>query len=338
MDLARSIGFDALSCRNLPLPQNVVERINLHLAALGEPTVGRLQDSPLLSVSHNLLTHVLARNAQLQHGLRPPVDLRIEAFLADYLGEDVGGQAPRLPGKAFHLLQHGVARALSLPADGDVFRSPIIESFRLGNGVLHNPAHDRRTTQGVFHVADGGLPIAHDKKAVPRSTFAALLRAALNPPRALLQLPFTANQSEQAHVWVSLLLRPVVCPAVPGLLAEKSMEIRFFAPGSMVCNLDFVESVFGNAGDPFLPENDAAADALGWSGHTGCVILAPHLKALRKKDLGLPPLEQASERQRRDGMCWSDPDELYNEGGAFKITARDARGVIVTLIADKYFG
>ena len=32
--------------------------------------------------------------------------------------------------------------------------------------------------------------------------------------------------------------------------ARKRMEIRFFAPGSLVSNLDFVESIFGNAGDP----------------------------------------------------------------------------------------
>jgi hypothetical protein len=38
------------------------------------------------------------------------------------------------------------------------------------------------------------------------------------------------------------------------------MEIRFFAPGNLVSNLDFVESIFGNAGDPFLPENDAGLD------------------------------------------------------------------------------
>ena len=37
------------------------------------------------------------------------------------------------------------------------------------------------------------------------------------------------------------------------------MEIRFFAPGNLVSNLDFVESIFGNGGDPVLPENDAGA-------------------------------------------------------------------------------
>ena len=37
-------------------------------------------------------------------------------------------------------------------------------------------------------------------------------------------------------------------------------------------------------------------------------------------------------------MCWSAEDELYNGGQAFKVCARDARGVIVTVIADNYFG
>jgi hypothetical protein len=116
------------------------------------------------------------------------------------------------------------------------------------------------------------------------------------------------------------------------------METRFFAPGNLVSNLDFVESIFGNAGDPHLPENDARLDTDHWSGHTGCVILAPHLVTLTKAELGLPHVDEATERQRRDGMCWSAPDEKYNDGNAFKVTCRDGRGVIVTLIADNYFG
>ena len=116
------------------------------------------------------------------------------------------------------------------------------------------------------------------------------------------------------------------------------MEVRFFAPGNLVSNLDFVESIFGNAGDPFLPENDAGLDVEHWTGHTGCVILAPHLTQVTKQAVGLPAWDAATERQRRDGMCWRKPDELYNDGRAFKLTARDARGVIVTIIADNYFG
>jgi hypothetical protein len=37
-------------------------------------------------------------------------------------------------------------------------------------------------------------------------------------------------------------------------------------------------------------------------------------------------------------MCWSDPAERYNGGKAFKVCARDERGVMVTIIADNYFG
>jgi hypothetical protein len=116
------------------------------------------------------------------------------------------------------------------------------------------------------------------------------------------------------------------------------MEIRFFAPGNLVSNLDFVESIFGNGGDPGLPENDAGLDTEHWTGHTGCVILAPHLTKVTKKEAGLPPWDKATERQRRDGMCWKKEDEFYNGGNAFKLTCRDEIGVIVTIIADNYFG
>jgi hypothetical protein len=82
-------------------------------------------------------------------------------------------------------------------------------------------------------------------------------------------LPFTAGQAASARVWVSLLLRPLVCPEGAGHRTEKRMEIRFFAPGSMVGNLDFLERIFGNGGDPSLPANDAALDADGWTGTRG---------------------------------------------------------------------
>ena len=96
--------------------------------------------------------------------------------------------------------------------------------------------------------------------------------------------------------------------------------------------------IFGNGGDPYLPENDAALDVMHWTGHTGCVIVAPHLAGIKKKDVGLPHEKDATERQRRDGMCWRDPDEPYNGGGAFKVACRDERGVMVTIIADNYYG
>ena len=37
-------------------------------------------------------------------------------------------------------------------------------------------------------------------------------------------------------------------------------------------------------------------------------------------------------------MCYKSENELYNEGIPFKITCRDESGVVVTIIADNYFG
>lgn len=336
-NLKTKIGFDAERGVACGVSPDIKERINLNLSALGEPICGKVEDYPAVAISQNLLANFRAKDRLMRGELRSPVDMRIEAFIKDYL-KDVTKDRIRLPGKIFNLNMHGIARTVSLPADGDEFHSDIIDSYRLANGVLHNPVNDRRTTQGVFHVAEGGLPIPNDKKAVPKQAFAGILQAALQAPDEALVLPFTANQEQPAKTWVSLLLRPLVCPEVPGLIKEKRMEIRFFAPGSMVCNLDFVESIFGNGGDPFLPENDAALDIDGWSGHTGCVILAPHVKLLKKKDLGLPHISEATDRQKRDGMCWESEDECYNDGGAFKITARTEEGIVVTVIADNYFG
>src|SRR5690606_25806733 len=148
---------------------------------------------------------------------------------------------------------HGMARELSLPAGGDSFKSELLESYRCHNGVLHNPASDRRTTAGTFHVVAGGLPIPGDKRVVPKRTFMRLFRAAIDPPEAMMVLPYTAEAPRPSRTWVSLLLRPMVCPAVPGFCRRKTMETRFFAPGTLVSNLDFVESIFGNAGDPVIP-------------------------------------------------------------------------------------
>lgn len=300
--------------------------------------MGPESDFPFLEMSRALILNFQER-LRLLKSHRSPADRHIADWLRRYVADTgvFSEDDPVLPDPLI-LERHGLARYLSLPAGEDSFESSIVSSYRTWQGVCHNPAKDRRTTKGVFHVAEGGLPIADDKLAVPKSVFARLLQAALTPPDELMTLPYTCHADEPVRVFASVLLRPLVCPEVPGFTKEKTMEIRFFAPGALVSNLDFVESIFGNAGDPFLPENDARLDVEHWTGHTGCVILAPHLTTLRKKDLGLPHVSEATERQKRDGMCWSTEDELYNNGAAFKITARNAEGVIATLVADNYFG
>ena len=316
--------------------QTALQHICLQLASLGH----RCQMSTergYLSVADSLLKNYSAQR-QLLAEYRCPADQRIQNFLNDYLQRNGVDVKIKLPGETFNLNEAGIARELSLPYNGDVYKSDLVESYRLIQGVLHNPKNDRRTTSGVFHIVEGGLPIPADKKAVPVDVYANLLQVALDPPTELLNLPISCEHKKPVDIWVSLLLRPIVRPEVEGVLPEKRLETRFFVPGTLVSNLDFVESIFGNGGDPFLAENDAALDIDHWTGHSGCVILAPHLTKLSKKALGLPHYDDATERQRKDGMCWKNDDELYNEGGAFKVVCRDMGGVIVTIIADNYFG
>ncbi|MBP6863740.1 MAG: hypothetical protein KBC32_00570 [Candidatus Didemnitutus sp.] len=312
------------------------QAINLRLTMLGHVPVG---DPSSVEWAH-LAAPLIARQherTRAQPAQPCPADTRLQAFLDRAFG--AVGTVPRLPAQTLVLDRPGLARELSLPFDRDEHTTPLLKSYRLRNGVLHNPVNDRRTTKGVFHIVGGsGLAVPDDKLEVPPQAFLGLLDRALRPPPELQALPFTAGSGHEAHCFVSLLLRPLVVPAVPGFIGEKRMEIRFFAPGSLVANLDFVESIFGNGGDPYLPDNDAALNPAGWTGHTGCVILAPHLTGVTKRELGLPHYDAATPRQRRDGMCWQKPDERYNGGSAFKVCARDASGVIVTLIADNYFG
>ncbi len=323
--------------------KDLIQYINLQLASLGQPLFNDDSDSKtkFANAKFQALTEGLISSfrekTRLLSGHLSPVDSRIQNFMDDYLKEVECSKDYRLPTDTLVLNQKGMARELSLPPNGNEFKSELLNSYRLKQGILNNPSKDKRTTKGTFHIVRGGLPVPLDKKEVPKITFAHLLHEALNPTDDLKLLPFTSNQEEKAKVLVSLLLRPLVCPEVKGVISEKSMEVRFFAPGSLVSNLDFVETIFGNAGDHNLAVNDAALDE-HWTGHTGCIILAPHLTKLKKKDIGLPHYDDASERQRRDGMCWKDENELYNGGSAFKLTCRDERGVVITLIADNYYG
>ncbi len=127
-NLINKIGFDIEKGIASGPPEHIIERINLNLAALGQPIFGQKESFPALMMSQNLVAHFRAKNELMKDGLRPPVDLRIEKFLAGYLSELEEGTV-HLPGKTYNLSQHGIARVLSLPADADSFKNDIIESY-----------------------------------------------------------------------------------------------------------------------------------------------------------------------------------------------------------------
>jgi len=340
MDLKKKIGVDYGDTNPAVSREDQIKYINFKLASMGLPIYRSELDSKdsgeyFIDLFEDILKDYKEKTRMLNlHDVG--INKRINRFFNEYFG--VSEDVIRVVDRAFALDHYGLARVLSLPPDCDEFANEYIHSYRIKQGILNNPHNDKRTTKGSFHIVEGGLSIPYDKKAVPKGTFLKLYRAAVNPPEELKRLPFTASQDQQASTFVSLMIKPIVSPEVPGVVKEKTMEILLTVPGSLVSTLDFVESVFGNAGDPGLHLNDSGLDVDGWSGHTGHIFLAPHLTKLRKMDVGLPPYESATERQRRDGMCYKEESELYNEGQAFKLTCRDKNGVAVTLIADNYFG
>ena len=330
---------------------NQLQYINFKLAAMGMPyfyrlnpdhgvgkdDAGEVSTKNFIDIAGNLIQNYSERNRLLTDYLCA-ADTRINSFLQRYF-DGIGESVVNIPTGTFVLDRYGLARQMSLPPDRNEYINKYVSSYRIKQGVLHNPRHDRRTTVGTFHIVADGLPVPADKKEVPRLTFARLLKEAVNPPDDLLTLPFTASQDDKAKLFASVYMKPLVAPEVPGVMPEKRMEIRYFAPSSLISNIDFVESIFGNAGDPGLLENDSALDVESWSGHTGCIILAPHLAGgFTKKELGLPHYDDATARERKDGMCWKDDTELYNDGVPFKITCRDSDGVVITIIGDNYFG
>lgn len=339
MDYRATLGINPDSGENEVGGDALFEYVNMRLSAAGEPVFGDESNYPVLELAKPLLENY-REFAKLSSKIYCPSDLRIMEFIESYL-EDVMDErepVPSLPHKTFVLDHFGTARTLSMPPDSDIYQNSVVQSFRVRQGILNNPQNDRRTTSGVFHVAEGGLPIPDDKKAVPKIVFKNMWKKAFEASDDILELPITSTQKNKARTWVSLFLRPIVCPEIPNVSKAKTMEIRFFAPGGLVSNLDFVESIFGNGGNPYLEKNDSYRQYDSWTGNTGCIVLAPYLTKLTKKELGLPKFEDATDRQKRDGMCWKDESELYNDGKPFKLTARDSSGVIVTLLADNYFG
>ena len=336
MDLDHAFGLNQDGTTIVRDRKQLGRYLGLKLLALGvDRDTADLHD-PFLDVTGDLLDAYREKSRLLSDHLCP-VDQRIQNFLDRYLGTIDGGapacRARRWCSTATGLRASYPYRATE-PRTNHQFKAPA--GCATAWSTIHSRTAGQPRAYSMLPKADCQLQMT--KKSVPLVAYSRILAHALNQaPDEHLQLPWLGEQGV-GKCWVSLLLRPLVTPEVPGWIPEKRMEIRFFTPGAMVANLDFVESIFGNAGDPSLPGNDAGLDQAHWSGHTGCVILAPHILGMNKKDLGLPHISEATERQKRDGMCWEQEDDIYNDGGAFKITHRDESGVMVTIIADNYFG
>lgn len=160
----------------------LIRYINLKLAALGQPTSRSTADPEFLEIAGPLLRNYHQKDQLLGNRLCP-ADTRTQAFLDSYLRDVCPNGAARLPVDTFVLDREGMARIMSLPASADVFSSPCLKSYRVAQGVLHNPKSDKRTTQGLFHIAEGGLPVRPTKsRSRSRPSRRYGLRRSIRPP------------------------------------------------------------------------------------------------------------------------------------------------------------
>src|SRR5690606_3899198 len=177
--------------------REMIQYINLQLASIGQPTFinetdtsTKLSNDRFNTLTEGLLNSFREKTRLLSDHLSP-ADTRIQNFLNDYL-KDLNFEKPyRLPATIFVLNEPGLARVISLPPNGNTFKNDLLSTYRLKQGILNNPAKDKRTTKGTFHIVEGGLPVAHDKIEVPKITFANLLHVALHPSDEINILPFT---------------------------------------------------------------------------------------------------------------------------------------------------
>src|SRR5512142_1292417 len=102
---------------------DLVRYINLKLTALAAPVSRSTADRGFMEIVEPLLRNHVQKDRLLGWPLCP-VDLRLQAFLDEYLRPVAQGGAPRLPAKTFVLDRPGLARVLSLPPTADRFASP----------------------------------------------------------------------------------------------------------------------------------------------------------------------------------------------------------------------
>src|SRR5436853_7722765 len=118
MKFMTSIGLDSGPIST----QQLVHTVNLKLAALGCAPVQSQSELDFQEVARTILSHHRADEPAVE--ALCPADRRIQNFIDRYLGP----KAFTLPSRTFILDRYGLARALSLPCDGDEFFSDIISS------------------------------------------------------------------------------------------------------------------------------------------------------------------------------------------------------------------
>ena len=183
MDYRKMLGIEYGDINPDVSSEDKIKYINFKLASLGLPVFeeGIEGDGAyFIDLFEDIINDFKEKN-RLSDANDIGINKRINEFFSNYFSEfddDI-----KVAENFFALDHYGLARELSLPPNGDEFINETISTYRIKQGILNNPKHDRRTTKGSFHIAEGGLAIPDDKMAVQKETFVKLYQAALNPPK-----------------------------------------------------------------------------------------------------------------------------------------------------------
>src|SRR3984957_11946426 len=94
---------------------DLIQYLQLKLAALGQPASSSGRDAPFLHIARPLLRNHYENERRPRSHLRP-ADARIQSFLDGYLTDACPESVvARLPASTFILDRAGLARAMSLP-------------------------------------------------------------------------------------------------------------------------------------------------------------------------------------------------------------------------------
>ena len=202
-----------------------------------------------------------------------------------------------------------LARELSLPIDAAAWHNVWCRATGSTTGCCTTPS--RSPHPGVFHVAEGGLPIPADKLRVPLPTYLRLLEEALRPPAGSLGCRSRPAGPSRWRRW---------SPAAPAaVLSGGAQDLPEKRDGGALLRSRRTVLQPGLRGEhlrqrrrSLSPPARSALDVDGWTGHSGCVILAPHSRGCARR-LGLPHASRAPGRARGRHVLETEA-ELYNNG------------------------
>ncbi len=241
-------------------------------------------------------------------GAKCPADRRIESFLNDYFA-DLKPAVAAPPARRRRWSCPGTASPASCRSPRTPTATATTMSARTACGTAcctirrTRPPHHRR---GPSTSPRGACRFPATRRPSPSGPPPPVPPRPVTSAADLLVVPFTADRPEPSRGFVSLLLRPIVCPEVPGVCPR---QVRWRSassrPGAWSATSTSSSRSSATPATPTCPRTTPALDVEHWTGHTGCVIARPAPDPAHQEGAGPAAWEAATERQRarRHGLA-----------------------------------